>query len=49
MEILKKEDSVLWLLENENSESIKYIIVRRKKGINPNRIIYSKRFKSTST
>ena len=45
MEILKsKEDSVLWLLENENSESIKNILsYAEKKGINPNRIIYSKR------
>tara|TARA_B100000123_G_scaffold49492_1_gene33374 strand:+ start:1 stop:1398 length:1398 start_codon:yes stop_codon:yes gene_type:complete len=45
MEILKqKEDSVLWLLENENSESVKNILsYAEKKGINPNRIIYSKR------
>ena len=45
IEILKqKEDSVLWLLENENSESVKNILsYAEKKGINPNRIIYSKR------
>ena len=46
IEILKnKEDSVLWLLENENSESIKNILLYvEKKGINPERIIYSKRY-----
>jgi predicted O-linked N-acetylglucosamine transferase (SPINDLY family) len=45
MEILgQKKDSVLWLLENENSESVKNILsYAEKKGINPNRIIYSKR------
>lgn len=45
MDILKnKEDSVLWLLENENSESIKNILEHTKKNkIDPNRIIYSKR------
>ena len=46
IEILKnKEDSVLWLLENENSESIKNILLYvEEKGINPERIIYSKRY-----
>ena len=46
IEILKnKEDSVLWLLENENSESIKNILLYvEEKGINPDRIIYSKRY-----
>ena len=50
VEILKsKEDSVLWLLENENSESIKNILsYAEKKGINPNRIIYSKRYRMNS-
>ena len=45
MEILRqKKDSVLWLLENENSESVKNILsYAEKKGVNPNRIIYSKR------
>ena len=45
MEILNsKEDSVLWLLENEKSESINNLpAYARKKGIDPNRIIYSKR------
>jgi protein O-GlcNAc transferase len=45
MEILKsKEDSILWLLENEKSDSIKNIQARaQKKGIDPNRIIFSKR------
>ena len=47
IDILKsKEDSVLWLLENENSESIKNILsYAEEKGINPDRIIYSKRYR----
>ena len=45
IEILKnKEDSVLWLLENEESDSVKNILEYSKKnGINPKRIIFSKR------
>ena len=45
MEILKsKEDSVLWLLENEKSDSIQNIQDHaQKKGIDSNRIIFSKR------
>ena len=45
IEILKSNnDSILWLLENENSESKNNILTYAKEnGIDPSRIIYSKR------
>ena len=45
LEILKSNnDSVLWLLENENSESKENILnYTKENGVDPSRVIYSKR------